>query len=129
MRSRRVLCSKRWRGLARIPAVAALGGMLLSQAVPPLSYAAGSNDNNTTTPIKHVIFIIGENRTFDHLFGTYKPGGGQQIWNLLSRKLSTRMGNQGRTLISRSNTRRTTHTRNSIRTVSLGLSSSQRSAA
>ena len=27
----------------------------------------------TRTPIKHVILIIGENRTFDHLFATYQP--------------------------------------------------------
>src|SRR5437762_664130 len=28
---------------------------------------------STTTPIKHVIFIIKENRSFDNMFGTY-PG-------------------------------------------------------
>ena len=27
-------------------------------------------------PIKHVIVIVGENRTFDHLFATYKPQPG-----------------------------------------------------
>ncbi len=27
----------------------------------------------TATPIKHVIVLIGENRTFDHLFATYVP--------------------------------------------------------
>ena len=32
-----------------------------------------SGDNDTKTPIKHVIIIIGENRTFDHVFATYKP--------------------------------------------------------
>ena len=34
---------------------------------------SNSNDGNTTTPIKHVVVIIGENRTFDHLFATYVP--------------------------------------------------------
>src|SRR5439155_832648 len=29
------------------------------------------------TPIKHVIVLIGENRTFDHTFGTYAPRDGQ----------------------------------------------------
>jgi phospholipase C len=38
----------------------------------------------TTTPIKHVIVIIGENRTFDHVFATYQPVKGQTIKNLLS---------------------------------------------
>ena len=64
----------------------ALGAMLTGQTAP-LSYAAGANDNNTTTPIKHVMLIIGENRTFDHLFGTYRPRGGQTISNLLSKKI------------------------------------------
>ncbi len=27
----------------------------------------------TATPIKHVIIIIGENRSFDHVFATYVP--------------------------------------------------------
>src|SRR6201986_2240984 len=42
----------------------------------------------TQTPIKHVIVIIGENRSFDHVFATYVPkpvhGRPQQIQNLLS---------------------------------------------
>jgi phospholipase C len=29
--------------------------------------------SGTATPIKHVIVIIGENRTFDHVFATYQP--------------------------------------------------------
>src|ERR1039458_4462376 len=43
----------------------------------PLPAAAQNHDReretNTTTPIKHVIVIIGENRTFDHIFATYQP--------------------------------------------------------
>ncbi|OFJ48574.1 phosphoesterase [Janthinobacterium lividum] len=42
-----------------------------------------------TTPIEHVIVIIGENRTFDNLFGTYLPPKGQTIDNLLSKKIVT----------------------------------------
>jgi phospholipase C len=39
----------------------------------------------TTTPIKHVIVIIGENRSFDHVFATYvPPKKGETINNLLS---------------------------------------------
>ena len=30
----------------------------------------GSGDGKTVSPIKHVIVIIGENRTFDHVFAT-----------------------------------------------------------
>src|ERR1700722_4928880 len=38
----------------------------------------------TETPIKHVIVIIGENRSFDHVFATYKPKAGHTVHNLLS---------------------------------------------
>ena len=31
-----------------------------------------------TTPIQHVIIIIGENRSFDHVYATYKPKHGQK---------------------------------------------------
>src|ERR1700734_3537478 len=54
--------------------------------MPPAAYAAplGTNDDNTTTPIKHVIVIYGENRSFDHLYGTYQPKAGETVNNLLS---------------------------------------------
>ena len=61
-------------------------------AVAPVAAAAaqsGSNDGNTTTPIKHVIVIIGENRTFDHLFATYQPvNKDETVLNLLSQSLT-----------------------------------------
>jgi phospholipase C len=38
----------------------------------------------TSTPIKHVIVVIGENRSFDHVFATYVPTRGQTVHNLLS---------------------------------------------
>jgi phospholipase C len=38
----------------------------------------------TRTPIKHVIVLIGENRTFDNIYGTYVPRPGQHVANLLS---------------------------------------------
>jgi phospholipase C len=44
-----------------------------------------SGDHRTQTPIKHVIVIIGENRSFDHVFATYVPKRpGETINNLLS---------------------------------------------
>ena len=53
------------------------------------AFAAGapetpSRDSRTATPIKHVIVIIGENRSFDHVFATYAPQPGQTVHNLLS---------------------------------------------
>ncbi|HXQ27549.1 MAG TPA: alkaline phosphatase family protein [Candidatus Acidoferrales bacterium] len=38
----------------------------------------------TETPIKHVIVLIGENRSFDHLFATYVPTSRDSVLNLLS---------------------------------------------
>src|ERR1700681_4044370 len=51
----------------------------------PLPAAAEEHEKHrgTATPIKHVIVIIGENRTFDHVFATYQPKHGQSISNLL----------------------------------------------
>src|SRR5579863_7297215 len=45
---------------------------------------AQDRPNETATPIKHVIVIIGENRSFDHVFATYVPRPGQRVHNLLS---------------------------------------------
>src|SRR5277367_3267817 len=46
---------------------------------------SGANrSSETATPIKHVIVIIGENRSFDHVFATYVPRRGQTVHNLLS---------------------------------------------
>jgi len=49
-----------------------------------LASAAESHDRDTATPIKHVIVIIGENRSFDHVFATYVPKSGDTVHNLLS---------------------------------------------
>ncbi len=57
-------------------------GASLASAAPPQNSSNRSGD--TATPIKHVIVIIGENRSFDHVFATYKPRNGESVWNLLS---------------------------------------------
>ena len=41
--------------------------------------AANAWAANPRTPIEHVIVIVGENRTFDNLFATYQPRGGETI--------------------------------------------------
>ena len=51
---------------------------------------------STTTPIKHVIIVIGENRSFDNLFATYQPPDpSQKVWNLLSQQVVTATGAPG----------------------------------
>lgn len=53
-----------------------------------------SPDRQTTTPIKHVIVIIGENRTFDNIYATYEAKHGT-VSNLLSKGIVTRDGRPG----------------------------------
>jgi phospholipase C len=53
------------------------------------------NSNNTATPIKHVILLIGENRTFDHVYGTYTAPKGQSVDNLLSKGIVNADGTPG----------------------------------
>ena len=59
------------------------------------NYKQDHGDHKTDTPIKHVIVIIGENRTFDHIFATYKPRHGESILNLLSEGIVKEDGTPG----------------------------------
>src|SRR5499427_1239299 len=52
-------------------------------------------DRQSATPIKHVIVLIGENRTFDNVYGTYVPRHGQHVSNLLSKGIVHRDGSPG----------------------------------
>jgi phospholipase C len=54
-----------------------------------------SRDKDTSTPIKHVIVIIGENRSFDHVFATYVPKKGEKVFNLLSEGIINANGTPG----------------------------------
>ena len=66
-----------------------LGGPLATTAF------ADGNDHKTATPIKHVIVIVGENRTFDHIFATYQPKHGESVNNLLSEHIVNKDGTPG----------------------------------
>ena len=62
----------------------------------PIPVAAQDDDRQSTaTPIKHVIVIIGENRTFDHVFATYEPRHGEGVSNLLSKGIVNPDGTPG----------------------------------
>src|ERR1700734_2876632 len=37
-----------------------------------------------TTPIQHLIVLVGENQSFDTVFATYAPPAGERVWNLRS---------------------------------------------
>ena len=49
----------------------------------------------TATLINHLIVLIGENRTFDHIFATYRPKHDQSVANLLSKGIILPNGNPG----------------------------------
>jgi acid phosphatase len=48
-----------------------------------------------TTPIEHLIVIVGENLSFDHLFATFRPAAGETIANLLAKGIVTAAGEPG----------------------------------
>src|SRR5580658_2031923 len=73
----------------------AIGASLASPAPAPTPAPALNNDNKTTSPIKHVIVIIGENRSYDHVFATYVPKSGQTTMNLLSEGIVKADGTPG----------------------------------
>src|SRR4051794_782654 len=51
----------------------------------------------TASPIKHVIIIVGENRSFDHIYGTYQPKRhDEHVSNLLSEGIVNADGTPGR---------------------------------
>jgi len=86
------------RARRRAAALSAVALIALVAALP-----AHSGDPSTTkdrpktaTPIKHVIIIVGENRSFDHLFATYKPKSkNEKVLNLLSEGIVNADGSPG----------------------------------
>src|SRR5215472_16698940 len=57
---------------------------------------AAADSPQTATPIKHLIVVIGENRSFDHVYATYVPKTGHSILNLLSEGIVLPDGSPGR---------------------------------
>jgi len=80
----------KWRSASLLSVVA-----LSIQLIAPVFAVAKDKGNKTQTPIQHVIVIIGENRTFDHVFATYKPSPGESVWNLLSKGIVNEDGTPG----------------------------------
>ncbi|HEY8158186.1 MAG TPA: alkaline phosphatase family protein [Methylobacter sp.] len=72
------------------PLVAAMASVSMMSAVTHAEEAS-----ETATPIKHVIVLIGENHTFDNLYGVYEPKAGQTIDNLLSKGVVKEDGTPG----------------------------------
>jgi hypothetical protein len=64
-------------------------------AVSLPTFAGSPGAPTPTTPIEHLIVIIGENQTFDAVFATYQPASGQRIQNLLSEGIVLADGSPG----------------------------------
>jgi acid phosphatase len=59
-------------------------GLLLATGALILPRSLFAQTRATVTPIRHLIVIVGENHSFDNLFGVYQPQRGQSVRNLLS---------------------------------------------
>jgi len=77
--------TRRRRGAIAVAGVTcALGWLGLCRAAAP------------TTPIDHLIIVVGENQTFDSVFATYAAPAGEHIRNLLAEGIVRRDGTPGR---------------------------------
>jgi phospholipase C len=72
------------RGLRMAAASVAVLQMSLGPVLAAAATPGADRSDLTATPVKHVIVIIGENRSFDHVFATYVPTPGNTVHNLLS---------------------------------------------
>src|ERR1700690_495261 len=89
-------CGKLYPSTCRFVGLAgALLSTVMNLVAPPSLAAETQKHPATATPIQHVIVIIGENRTFDHVYATYVPKGGQHVLNLLSRGIVKADGTPG----------------------------------
>jgi len=68
----------------------------LSLGGPLATSVQAQEEGQTRTPIKHVIVLIGENRTFDDVFATYVPKSHDSVSNLLSKGIINADGAPGR---------------------------------
>jgi phospholipase C len=84
-------------GTSLVALIANLGAPIPASAQDPVSSQRTSTIRHaaTASPIQHVIVIIGENRTFDHVFATYQPKPGNTVDNLLSKGIVNVDGTPG----------------------------------
>jgi phospholipase C len=83
--------SRAARLLDRSDTAAVLAMLLVCVASSALAAASQA----PKSPIHHVIVIVGENHSFDNLFGAYQPARGQTVLNLLSEGIIKADGSPG----------------------------------
>src|SRR5215472_5640035 len=84
---------KKWS--ARIVTITFTSSLCVTSLGSSALAASNNKAPETTTPIEHLIVVIGENHTFDNIFGGYKPKEGETIDNLLSKGIIDKDGNPG----------------------------------
>ena len=83
-------------GVVVTATIMAFVGAQTSAAFADSNFGPHANDRATKTPIKHVIIILGENRTFDHVFATYSPKNpAETVSNLRSKQIVNADGSPG----------------------------------
>ena len=83
----------KFRGWGRPALGVSLSALLI---IPSPAFGQPNDDHHRTdTPIKHVIVLIGENRSFDNLFATYVPKSKDSVSNLLSKGIINADGTPG----------------------------------
>ena len=70
----------------------AMAAAMLGAAAPICAAAPAAP---TTTPIEHLVVVVGENLSFDHLFATFRPAPGESVANLLAKGIVNADGSPG----------------------------------
>ena len=86
---------RRARRRVAVLSAVAVGAVMAAMPVHSADPDTATDQLKTATPIKHVIVVIGENRTFDHVYGTYVPKSGDSILNLASERIVRNNGKPG----------------------------------
>jgi len=77
-------------------ALCAMAVNVLTPIAAAEAQTSSLSKTRTLTPIKHLIVVIGENRSFDNVFATYVPSDPRQsVWNLLSQGIVDKTGAAG----------------------------------
>src|SRR5215470_12180839 len=88
------LPAPRYRNAFVAVAIASLG-LGIAGSASSADPGAATARPTTASPIEHVIIVIGENQSFDHLYGTHVPPSGDSISNLLVKGIVRPDGSPG----------------------------------
>src|SRR5216683_428694 len=87
--------TKKWLWIALASAGASMAMFATGVARAHTHHGGGGGSGGAATPIDHVIVIVGENHTYDNVFGGYVPTAVQTVWNLLSEGIINADGSPG----------------------------------